>query len=191
MIRFGRKNKEVKIPEEGRLLLASDPKTSAEILEKLAKDELAKDKKDRYVLEAIAENHNTPPKVLRDLAEHGDYFVKARVAGNPNTPVDVLSDLAEVMDGAIDEALVRNPNTPEVVLRRIDNWAKIRVAEDRETPVKILEKLAKDDIDVRRAVAGNYSAPTELLIKLISDEAWIVSETAKETLRRREGIVVD
>jgi len=187
MISFGRKNKEVKIPEdvEERLTLALDPKTSAEILEKLAKNE-----KDHRVLEAVAGNHNTPPGVLRNLAKYDDDFVKARVAGNHNTPVDVLSDLAKVMDGAIDEALVRNPNTPEDVLRRIGRWAKIQVAKDPKTPAEILEKLAKDNIEVRTAVAENYSASKELLLKLTVDEALIVRETAKETLQRK-GIIID
>jgi hypothetical protein len=49
------------------------------------------------------------------------------------------------------------------------------VAENRSTPIKLLEKLA-EDVDVRGEVAGNPSIPIKLLEELarILQTSWIL-----------------
>ena len=60
------------------------------MIRQLANDE------DTSVKCTLANNSNTPPEVLSDLAEDEDsyVYVKVNVARNSNTPPKVLSDLA-------------------------------------------------------------------------------------------------
>jgi len=43
----------------------------------------------------VAENRNTPPEILRKLANSPEKSVRNSVARNPHTPEDVLKKMSE------------------------------------------------------------------------------------------------
>ena len=56
----------------------------------------------------IAENPNTPPEVLAELARDEDEDVRCYVAENLNTPSKVLAELARDWDERVREAATNN-----------------------------------------------------------------------------------
>lgn len=69
-------------------MLAENPKSTAEILTKLATYN------NPYIKDHLARHPNTPPDVLTQLSQDVDLMVQKNLAGNPNTPSDVLSQIA-------------------------------------------------------------------------------------------------
>lgn len=67
----------------------------------------------------------------------------------------------------------RRPVTPSTDAP--DRWAKLRTAEDRQTPSAVLAQLAQDpDAGVRAAVAFNPRTPPTVLAQLADDSEWSV-----------------
>ena len=106
-----------------RWAVAKNPHTPAEVLTKLAKDEV------NLVRALVATNPNTPPQVLQNL--FGDEkIVRDGLSGNPNTPAKLLKILADDSDKMV----------------------RMRIAENPATPTDLLERLVKDsDPDVAKA----------------------------------------
>lgn len=51
--------------------------------------------RDTYVRHCLAENKNTPVKILKRLAKSADYQTRENVGRNPNTPLSTLQQLAD------------------------------------------------------------------------------------------------
>ncbi|MER3448008.1 MAG: hypothetical protein C4291_14795 [Candidatus Dadabacteria bacterium] len=65
-----------------------------------------------------------------------------------------------------------------VELEGLDGFERERLAQSSQTPLRVLEALAKDwRTWVRQAVAGNHNTPPELLEQLGRDEMWQVRVT--------------
>ncbi|BCD68907.1 hypothetical protein [Nitratiruptor sp. YY09-18] len=112
------------VPDMGsRWAVAKNPHTPAQILQKLARDEV------NLVRALVATNPNTPTECLYDFYED-EKIVRDGISGNPNAPAELLEKLA-----ADSDKLVR-----------------LRVAENPATPKEVLQKLAEDvDKDVSKA----------------------------------------
>ena len=122
-----------------------------------------------------AENPNTPPETLVQLASDEDWRVRRGVAENPSTPAAALVQLASDEDWRVRKTAAQNPSTPTEILARLASgksaYVRQYVAENPSTPVEILVRLASDENErVRRNVAENPSSPTEILAQLASDE---------------------
>ncbi|WP_186709127.1 HEAT repeat domain-containing protein [Euhalothece natronophila] len=85
----------------------SDPNTSPKNLQKLARDE---DWRVRREVASNASNPNTPPKILQKLARDEDWRVREKVASNPNTPPEILQQLAQDKDERVRSKAYSNPN---------------------------------------------------------------------------------
>ena len=148
-----------------RRALASNPKTSPLVLERLVE---GKSKSERtefelalmkatgwsdieqknssdYILELVAENISTSAKVLVKLSEDKDRFVRRAVASNHSAPVEALINLSKDKEREVRWAVAENPGTPAEVI--------VKLSEDKE-------------MDVRWASADNHSAPVAVLVKL-------------------------
>ena len=84
------------------------------------------------VLDSAAEDSDTPPDMLRQLANSEKHKVKYNLAGNPNTPPDVLSKLASDTVNStergvsnIQRNLVQNSNLSSADLKLIYENPKI------------------------------------------------------------------
>jgi len=112
------------VPDMGsRWAVAKNPHTPAEILRKLAGDEV------NLVRALVATNPNTPVECLYAFYED-EKIVRDGISGNPNAPSELLEKLAQDSDKLV----------------------RLRVAENPATPKEILAKLAEDlDKDVSKA----------------------------------------
>ena len=63
----------------------------------------------------VAQNPNTPPEALQELARDTDWGVRSRVAENPNTPLAALQELARDADWRVRYRVAHNPNTPREI----------------------------------------------------------------------------
>lgn len=138
---------------------------------------------DDYMIKS--KNPNTSAEVLKELADHADYFVRWNVAENPNTSSDVLRKLADDADEPVRECVAENSNTPLDVLRKLaddaDYDVRCGVARNLNTPADVLRKLADDaDNSVRRNVARNLNTPTEVLRTLADDVDYFVRKNVVE-----------
>ena len=59
----------------------------------------------------VAQNPNTPPEALQELARDADWRVRYRVAHNPSIPPAVLQELVRDADEYVRRSVVHNPNT--------------------------------------------------------------------------------
>ena len=135
----------------------------------------------RFILEADEETRikfasleNTPPEILAKLANDESYDVCDSAIRNPNMPVKFIEEILE--DEYADEEQLRS------------------VADSLFTPVKIIEKLAKNDSwYVRYGVAENPRTPIEILKKFAEDEEEenSVREAAMENIASRPQKVHD
>ena len=108
-----------------RWAVAKNPHTPAEVLTKLAKDEV------NLVRALVATNPNTPPQVLQNL--FGDEkIVRDGLSGNPNTPAKLLKILADDSDKMVRMRIAGNPATPIDLLERLMKDSDPNVAKAAE-----------------------------------------------------------
>ncbi len=182
--------------EGTQVFLARNLSTPSDVLESLSKDKWEK------VRISVATHPNTPPTVLKDLAndtdrdvvqtaawvikEQQEKYTAEGVRKNPKTPTHVLEKLAKKHPRTICE----HPNTPlELLLEfsKSDN-SQIRgfVAENPRTPIIILEQLAYDDsTEVRWNVAQNPNTPLIPLFKQLARDAWVSYTIAYQMSTRK------
>lgn len=107
----------------------------AETLKKVIRDHLR----------LAAENPNTAPDLLAELATDDDDTAVALVAGNPSTPPDTLDTLARDSDEDVRYAVAMNPNTaPEALtLLAFDRRLLVRLAaaQNPNTAPEVLEAV--------------------------------------------------
>lgn len=161
--------------------LAMDPATSAEVLEKLAFDEVQGEPDsydEAYALRRwVAGNPNSPTELLRRLADDEELEVRLEVAKNSSTPLDLilkfsgieefffsvasnnscptelLDDFAKHRDEEIKQAVAANPNCSLVLIKK---WAKVK------------------NESIRASVASNPNTPLQILQILASDSEAVV-----------------
>ena len=76
----------------------------------------------------VAENPNTPPDILTQLAGDKDVYVRWGVAANPNTPPDTLVQLAGDKNTDVRWGVAENPNTPADTLVQLTGDKRERVS---------------------------------------------------------------
>ena len=97
---------------------------------------------------AQAQNPNTNPERLQELAEDKEKDVRANVARNSNTPISILEEFFH--DKEID--------------------VRANLARNSSIPISMLEKLADDkEPYIRKNVMYNINAPIDMLEKLSDD----------------------
>ena len=108
---------------------------------------------------AQAQDRNTDPSVLDDLAGSDDPGERLLVALNPSTPDETLDRLAG------DE----HPQVAEAASSRLLQRT-LFAAQDPSTPPETLGLMAgSSNAEVRWAVACNPSAPTRVIEALVTD----------------------
>jgi len=153
------------------------------------------DQKTRYNL---AENAKAVPEVLVMLATDPTGFVRRAVASNPSTPLNILRTLVGDKNRQVVEEVAENPSSTSDILEAVwasDGMAEVgvreRVAKHPNTPLPVLEKLAKveSNSDVLIALIKNPHSTVEMVEKLTTAKSLIVSKEAKLELFRRAGEV--
>lgn len=95
----------------------------------------------------IANNPQTSPQVLAQLALDKSRFVREAVAANLQTPSDVLIRLALDQAWEVRRVVACNPKTPRDVLVQLaqdeKSWVRAAVAGNSQTPVDTLNLLAE------------------------------------------------
>ena len=80
-----------------RALVATNPSTPSDILEKFFSDE-------KIVRDGLSGNPNTPAKLLKILAGDNDKMVRMRLAENPGAPGEILKTLMDDSDPNVAKA---------------------------------------------------------------------------------------
>lgn len=158
--------------------LASDPRTSQELLLQLSKDQ------DATIRTIVADNKSTPVDVLINLSQDYILAVRRSIAGNPNTPIDVLDQLSKDHEPGVRSMVASNSNTsPETLIRlSMDGWHATRqnVCGNRNTPPGILNNLSRDpDHHVRKIIAANEhpNLSPDILDRLAEDPSHLVRKS--------------
>ena len=155
-----------------RSTVASNVSSSYDTLAKLSTSKSSTDS----IRWNVAENVNTPPAILTELAKDENDYVREKVAKNANTPPEALTELLKDKKDSIRMEVAKNRNSsPETLtnLTEDDNsYIRRSVAENTNTSFETLAMLASDnDAYVRRSVAQNANCPHNILIKLSKDKA--------------------
>jgi hypothetical protein len=140
-------------------------------------------------LEALYKN--ALPLIERpELGSVSEVFSK--IGENPNVSVSMLIRMVESDQPAVRLGASQNPKLPKAVklayLRRA--WSsrseaeRRRVAEDPDTPVEILERLASDPV-ATWPLARNPSTPVSLLEKLAASNDPSLRKEALANLSKR------
>lgn len=95
---------------------------------------------DEEFLLMIANKSTTPPRRLKDLANHAQSAIRASVASNPNTPAEVLWLMARDADPTVKIKLAGNCNLPEEILDILKEDKDSFVA---KAALKVQNKLAE------------------------------------------------
>lgn len=160
-----------KTDRKTRLSIATDDRTSADLLTQLATDE------DAEIRQAVASNPNTPQDVLLMLGKefpeaivanpiftisllenHESQFCSLSLARSSTTSGEILANLAQLPDEEILCAIALNPNTPIAILEQLF-----------QHPPKFYKYDDPDDSDFYRlfsCIAKNPNIPESLLIQL-------------------------
>lgn len=121
----------------------------------------------------LAQRPDTPPRVLKRLADEPDHFVQWRVAINHHTPGTALDRLASSPNNQIRWIVTRNPNVLPSTLERLadDSYDDVRlaVAQCADCPPAVLERLLDDqNFDVAQAAAEHWSLPDAALTQWLA-----------------------
>lgn len=188
--------------------IAKHPNTPVSTLEFLAKEDRTKGIDSLRV--AVAENSNTPLKILEKLAQDKDYWVRRAVALHPNTTERLLMQIAMSQvstwerrilppDMSLEQVAVeitqhllcvQQPNTSVDVFEQFvaHRWDAVRlaIAMNQNAPEHILDKLSKDqEFIIRIRVAENPNTPIAIRQRLTQDGNWIVRAAASDNLPSR------
>lgn len=111
----------------------------------------------------FAENSNTPPSTLADLALDENSSVRMKVARNPNTPPSTLEKLALDKEREVRVAVAKNCHTPPATLAKLsldEYWyTRLYVAKNHNTPQSSLAMLVFDENSIRWRAAYNPNTP--------------------------------
>lgn len=184
---------------EVRCLVASNPNTPTDILQKLGEefpesvtanpvfDFLALENPDsKFIKLLLARSSTTSEDILARFAKSQDEEILCAVAKNVATPIDILQKLANWFPvderaqkaypgSSIHACVAINPKAPPSLLKKLaahkDNLVRQAVATNTNTSLKILDKLARDkELKARLAVAKNITTPASTLEQLAGDD---------------------
>jgi pentose-5-phosphate-3-epimerase len=119
-----------------------------------------------------AQDANTSPRELEELAQSDFIDVLTAVSENPNTPKEVLVQLSDHRNANVLNGLATNPNTPvEILVKLIDYGGYVTngVAANPSTPIEELTRLSRKDqtgVDTLVWIAKNPSITRDLLAEL-------------------------
>ena len=174
-------------------LIIENPHTPSHLLRKAVSELKKEEKSQDYLLEKIARNPNAPKDLLAELLDDG---FSNDVLRNPslNTLDKYQFELQIKQKEERQQALdllsqrIDRPYAMELVIESGNFDAKRTIALNRETPVRILEKLAQDSDDtVRLAVSNNSKLPLYIAWQLTQDSNYKVRQALA---RRRSEIEI-
>jgi|LakMenEpi03Aug12_release.lakeMendotaPanAssembly.Ray.scaffolds.fasta_scaffold391298_2 hypothetical protein len=118
-----------------------------------------------------------------------NYWLSYLSAGHPETPLCVLADLAHSTDHTIRMRVAENRLTPVFIQRMLvsDTHPEVRsaLAENPAVAEEILWKLAKDeDPIVRYDLADNPRVALTILVSLVNDDNPYISVRAEQTVEK-------
>ena len=124
-----------------------------------------------------AQDENTSPETLAELAKSKDKEILRLVAGNPNTLVETLEKLGEEFP----DAIVNNPIFDLLLLENPESkFILLSLAGASTTSVEKLKKLAEhQDRDIRVAVAANHNTPTNIVNNLFKSD-WEMKQSVSK-----------
>lgn len=96
-----------------RYVIAGNPHTSPEALERLARE------KNATIRMRVAENPHAPLPVLKALAKDSDPEVRVAIAENPKAPSELLEQLANDQHEDVRMGLASNPQCPQSILKQL------------------------------------------------------------------------
>jgi hypothetical protein len=153
-----------------QLRAVQDARTPAAALEHLAEMVTP----DGLLAGCVARNPNTPPRLLRAMANNLKWFAKEGGISNPSLPADLILALSTHPDHSIRCSVAHNPSAPADMVARFafdqDLGIAVAAAANRKLPEAALPVLAKHrNWDVRNAVARNLATPPGVLAALTHD----------------------
>jgi hypothetical protein len=152
VLQGGQESQDLNLIISVRKSVASNPSTSASILETLSKD------KDSDVRNAVARNSSTPANIFEILSKDEDFWVRRAVALNPSTPKHILETLAKDVHSSVRRVVANHPSTPASILETLSKdcepWVRENVALNPSTPASILETFSKDEYWYVRSAAA-------------------------------------
>ena len=161
-----------------RLAVAQNPFTPVQTLKLLSEDGLLE------IQLAIAKNPKTQKWILEGLSKHPDNQIRATVAEHPNITGEAnnkntpflgrhklqLNKQEAEKTARAEELMKKRINSPYAlasISKKSDRKSKLNAARNLNTPVPILEQLARDsDETVCEAVTKNPSLPFNTLLEL-------------------------
>lgn len=136
----------------------------------------------RSVAQKLAEDPETAPEILSELARNEDQFVRQKVTANPNTPAEILFQLgAEFPDTLLANPVLsllflENPNlTEQIPAETLSQLIRCEMV-----PEFLLEKAVKrSDLPLLLALTINPKTPVTTLQKLSRSKTYKLREAAK------------
>lgn len=130
----------------------------------------------------LAQDPKCVPAVLYRLSQHPGPRVRLGVARNAQVPPELLDILAHDSDVEVQGHALAHRSCPVGTLRwaahHNSEFIRYRVAQHANCPPEVLEHLAADSWQIRRAVARNLRCPVNALAQLAGDADPEVSQTA-------------
>lgn len=140
-------------------------------------------------MESYMNNANLDSKQNFQEEDEDSQRIRWLLANNPNTPVKILDDLASVESPGLVERVADNPHTSSDTLSRLalhDNpRVRAAVAENPNLSEETMWRLARDiHPDVRLRLAEGYYLPRNILQALAEDDNPYVQSRARKTISR-------
>ena len=123
-----------------------------------------------------AQDENTAPEILAELANNKDYLTRQYVTANPNTPTETLL----ILGREFSIELLSNPIIDLLLLENLDLVDDIKkiiniVAANKKTPHQTLKKIIEyKDLEIRANLASNPKLPWYLINILAKDRRVLV-----------------
>jgi two-component system response regulator len=117
---------------EVRLVLAGNPHTSQQVLQKLSIDS------DPRIRARVAENPHTPSSVLLALSRDENPEVRLSVTENPQAPIDVLENLVKDPSEDVRLGMASNPKLALPVLQTLASDENVFVASNASKTISSL-----------------------------------------------------
>jgi hypothetical protein len=160
-----------------RCLAASTERLPLYLLEQLAGDRAC------WVRATVAKNQSAPPELLEKLSLDKEFEVRAWVAENLNVPPKVLERLATDEQREVRRKVAKSPNALECLLENLagDDEAFLEVASNSNTPMTVLEELARSKLKrnrrLKKMLALNPNTPVYILEEFESDNRPVIRES--------------
>ena len=129
-------------------------------------------------LSEYASSSDISPEELTELAVHPHSGIRRDVAQNPNTPLKILRKLSFDESSDVRAALLRNPNVTDTIVKRLAfrsgmYFARKQLADDPTTPNEDLRQLCHQKLDgitdfyIKWYVYNNPNASEDLKSELV------------------------